>query len=159
MKRILVSACLVGRPVRYDGSGKPVADPRLARWNGEGRLVPVCPELLGGLAIPRPAAEIAGGSGDDVLAGRARIVTGTGEDVTAAYVSGAEATLAIARAEGCAFALLTEGSPSCGVNLIHRGRFDGVREAGMGVTVALLRTAGIETFAETDLDRLAARIG
>lgn len=159
MKRILISSCLLGRPVRYDGSAKSIADPRIALWLGEGRLVPACPELLGGLSVPRPAAEIEGGaSGEDVLAGRARIVTATGLDVTAAYLEGAERTLALAERSGCVYALLTEGSPSCGRNLVHTGRFDGERAPGTGVVAARLSAAGIVVFAETDVALLAARL-
>lgn len=154
MRRILVSACLMGRPVRYDGSGKPLADPRLARWQAEGRLVSVCPELLGGLTVPRPPAEIRGGSGTDVLDGKARIVTTTGEDVTADYVAGAQAALATARAQGCRFALLIDRSPSCGSRQIYDGSFSGRLGPGEGVTAALLRAGGIAVFSDADLDAL-----
>jgi uncharacterized protein YbbK (DUF523 family) len=156
MHRILVSACLLGRPVRYDGAGKPLADPRLARWQAEGRLVAVCPELLGGLPVPRPAAEIRGGSGKDVLDSKARIVTTTGDDVTADYVAGAEAALATAKAEGCRFALLIDRSPSCGSRQIYDGSFSGHLEAGEGVTAALLRAGGVAVFSDADLDALDA---
>jgi uncharacterized protein YbbK (DUF523 family) len=155
MDRILISACLLGRPVRYDGSGKLLADPRLDRWLAEGRLVPICPELVGGLAVPRPSAEITGGSGDDVLAGRARVVTATGEDVTAAFLAGAEAALDLARRNGCVHALLIDRSPSCGSLKIYDGTFSGRRIAGAGVTAALLAAHGIGVFADHEIDRLA----
>lgn len=158
MDRILISACLLGRPVRYDGSGKLLADPRLDRWQAEGRLVPICPELAGGLAVPRPAAEIAGGSGDDVLAGRARVVTATGEDVTAAFLAGAEAALDLARRNGCVHALLIDRSPSCGSLEIYDGTFSGRRIAGAGVTAALLAAHGIGVFADHEIDRLARAV-
>ena len=158
MDRILISACLLGRPVRYDGAGKLLVDPRLDRWQAEGRLVQACPELMGELPVPRPAAEIAGGSGADVLAGRARVVTSTGEDVTAAFVAGAEATLALARRNGCAYALLIDRSPSCGSLQIYDGSFSGQRMVGEGVTAALLAAHGIAVFADHELDRLAATI-
>ncbi|MBS1184321.1 MAG: hypothetical protein H6Q99_4201 [Proteobacteria bacterium] len=158
MDRILISACLLGRPVRYDGAGKPLADPRVARWQEEGRLVPLCPELMGGLPVPRPAAEIVGGSGADVLAGRARVMTVTGEDVTAAFVDGAEAVLVLARQSGCSHALLIDGSPSCGSLSIHDGGFSGRRVAGSGVTAALLTMNGIGVFADHEIDRLVTMI-
>lgn len=158
MDRILISACLLGRPVRYDGVGKPLADPRVARWQEEGRLVPVCPELMGGLPVPRPAAEIVGGSGADVLAGRARVMTVAGEDVTVAFVDGAEAALDVARRNGCFHALLIDGSPSCGSVAIHDGGFSGRRMAGSGVTAALLTMNGIDVFADHEIDRLATMI-
>lgn len=158
MDRILISACLLGRPVRYDGAGKPLADPRVAQWQEEGRLVAVCPELLGGLPVPRPAAEIVGGSGTDVLAGRARVMTVTGDDVTNAFVAGAEAALELALRSGCVHALLIDGSPSCGSLSIHDGGFAGRRMAGTGVTAALLAAHGIGVFAGHEINRLAAAV-
>lgn len=153
--RILVSACLLGAPVRYDGTGRPLGHPVLERWRAEGRLVPVCPEMLGGLPTPRPAAEIAGGGGDAVLDGQARIVTGDGSDVTSAFVDGARAALAAAEAHGCAFALLMPRSPSCGLGLIHDGTFSGTLVPGRGTTAALLARAGLAVFGAGDIDALA----
>lgn len=159
MDRILISACLLGRPVRYDGKGKRLDDLRLDRWEAEGRLVPMCPELAGGLHVPRSAAEITGGSGADVLAGRARVVTTTGEDVTEAFLMGAKAALDLARQNGCAHALLIDRSPSCGSLQIYDGSFSGRRLAGSGVTAALLAAHGIRVFADHEMDRLAKAIG
>jgi uncharacterized protein YbbK (DUF523 family) len=158
MHRILISACLIGRPVRYDGAGKPLADRRVDDWLAEGRLVPLCPEMLGGLSVPRPPAEIVGGNGADVLAGRAIVVTATGEDVTAAFLAGAVATLDLARREGCGHALLIDRSPSCGSFTIYDGSFSGRRMPGAGVVAALLAGNGIAVFADHQLDRLAAAI-
>jgi len=158
MDRILISACLIGRPVRYDGAGKRLADSRLDRWQAEGRLVPVCPELLGGLPVPRPPAEIVGGSGADVLAGRARVVTATGEDVTAAFLAGAEAALDLARRSNCVYALLIDRSPSCGSLDIYDGSFSGRRISGAGVTAALLAAHGLGVFADREIDRLAEAV-
>lgn len=158
MDRILISACLLGRPVRYDGSGKALVDLCVERWQAEGRLVPICPELMGGLPVPRPAAEIAGGSGDAVLAGRARIITATGEDVTAAFVAGAQAALDLARQFGCVHALLIDRSPSCGSLHIYDGTFSGHRIDGAGVTAALLSAHGIAVYADHEIERLAKAI-
>jgi len=98
--RILVSACLLGRPVRYDGRGKPLADERLAAWQARGRIVPLCPEGAGGLPTPRPPAEIEpGATAAEVLEGRARILTATGEDVTAPFLAGARIALDTASAD------------------------------------------------------------
>ena len=156
--RILVSACLTGQPVRYNGDSRLLTHPLLSRWQAEGRLVRVCPELDVGFPVPRPPAEIVGGTGDDVLAGRARVVTITGDDVTAAFLAAADATLATARQHGCRLALLTEGSPSCGRHRIYDGSFTGASRPGTGVTVARLRAAGIEVYAETGIGALAAAI-
>jgi uncharacterized protein YbbK (DUF523 family) len=154
--RILVSACLIGQPVRYDGRGRRVEDATLARWQAEGRLVPFCPEVAGGLPTPRPAAEITpGGDGAAVLAGAARIVTREGADVTAAFIAGARLTVLRAKESGCRFALLAEGSPSCGSGFIHDGTFSGRRVTGAGVTATMLREAGIAVFAPDGIADLA----
>lgn len=157
--KILVSACLLGRPVRYNGSAKPFVHPALARWQAEGRVVSICPELSAGFSVPRPPAEIAdGGSGENVLAGHARVLESSGSDVTTLYRAGAEAALALARTENCLFALLIDGSPSCGSSFIHDGSFSGTMRAGAGVTAALLRASGIEVFAPAEIARLEQAI-
>jgi uncharacterized protein YbbK (DUF523 family) len=159
MERILVSACLIGWPVRFDGAAKTLHHPLLAEWAAEGRLVPLCPETAGGLAVPRPAAEIeAGAEAVTVLAGEARIVDADGGDHTVAFCEGARIAVATARVRGCRFALLTEGSPSCGVELVADGTFSGRRRAGEGVTAAALRAAGVEVYTAADIDRLAVRL-
>ncbi|MFB2549499.1 DUF523 domain-containing protein [Ensifer soli] len=156
---ILVSACLMGLPVRYDAKAKPLASAHLQRWRAEGRLVSVCPELSGGFAIPRAPAEIADGlTGDDVLDGRARVIERGGRDVTAAFLAGAEAALALARETGCRHALLIDGSPSCGSSAIHDGRFSGRRHAGNGVTAALLRRHGITLYSGQEIEALALAV-
>lgn len=157
--KILISACLLGRPVRYDGRGKLLNDPRIERWKAEGRLVGYCPEQAGGLPTPRPPAEIEGGmNGEDVLVGRARVLEVTGGDVTAEFIEGGKKAVAFAREQGCAVALLIDGSPSCGSGFIHDGSFSGTRHPGFGVTAALMREAGIRVFSDCELDRLAAHI-
>lgn len=157
--KILISACLLGRPVRYDGKGKLLNDPRIERWKAEGRLVGYCPEQAGGLPTPRPSAEIEGGmNGEDVLAGRARVMEITGGDVTAEFVEGGKKAVTFAREQGCDVALLIDGSPSCGSGFIYDGSFSGTRHPGFGVTAALMRLAGIEVFSDQELDKLEARI-
>jgi uncharacterized protein YbbK (DUF523 family) len=156
MERILVSACLLGRPVRYDGRAKTPGTDLLSRWQAEGRLVPLCPEMAGGLPVPRPPAEISpGATGADVLAGRATIRTRRGADVTPAFLEGAAAAVRLARDTGCRYALLTEGSPSCGVHRVHAGRFDGTTTPGEGVVAAALRTAGLAVYSHEEAEALA----
>ncbi|MFC4006334.1 DUF523 domain-containing protein [Nonomuraea purpurea] len=157
MEKILVSACLMGRRVRYDGGAKTSSDTLLARWREEGRLVPFCPEVEGGLPIPRPAAEIEGGAGGAaVLSGAARVLAADGSDVTAAFVAGARAALDAARAAGVRLAVLKEGSPSCGTLAVYDGTFAGRRVAGQGVTTALLEGEGIRVFTEEQIIEAAA---
>jgi uncharacterized protein YbbK (DUF523 family) len=157
--KILVSACLLGRPVRYDGSAKTLVHQALERWKAEDRLVTLCPELAAGFSTPRPQAEIDGGqSGREVLSGRARVIEATGADVTDLYIVGAQAALLLAQANDCRFALLADGSPSCGSRFIYDGRFAGGKHAGAGVTTALLRENGIEVFAESEVGILQERL-
>lgn len=159
MERILVSACLMGRKVRYDGAAKTSGDALLAAWRREGRLVPFCPEVEGGLPVPRPAAEIEGGAGGEaVLAGTARVLTAGGADVTESFLAGARAALAAARAHGVRVAILKEGSPSCGSLTVYDGAFGGRRVPGNGVTTALLERHGVAVFGEERVAEAAARL-
>lgn len=151
-QKLLVSACLLGQAVRYDGAAKRCDHALLARWVAEGRVLPLCPELLGGLPVPRPPAEIGNGAGGAaVLAGSAQVVDVTGQLVSGAFLAGARRTLALAQAEGVRVAVLKEGSPSCGSARIRDGSFGGLSVAGAGVTAALLRQAGLQVFSEDQL--------
>lgn len=153
LPRVLVSACLLGEPVRHDGGSRGVRSAVLAQWQAEGRIVACCPELAGGLAVPRPAAEIQGpGDGVAVLSGNARVQTGEGADVTGAYVAGAKRALELVRQHHIRVAVLKERSPSCGTQQIHAGHFHGQLREGMGVTAALLRQHGVAVFNENQWD-------
>ena len=144
--RLLVSACLLGDPVRYDGNSKPLHHAGLEKLRAEGRLVAFCPETAGGLPVPRAPAEIVGGDGDAVLAGMARVETRLGDDVSDHFRSGAEQALQACRLHGIRTALLTERSPSCGSREIYDGSFSRQTIEAGGVTAALLRQQGIEVF-------------
>ena len=157
--KILISACLLGHAVRYDGKGKPLSHPAIDRWKTEGRMVTICPEMAGGMAVPRPPAEIEGGAcGLDVLQGRARVLEITGGDVTAEFIAGAQKALAFAKDNGCGYALLIDGSPSCGSVAVYDGSFSGRKHAGNGVTAALLAQAGIAVFSDGQIDALVALV-
>lgn len=159
MSNLLVSACLLGQKVRYDGQAKTLVHQHLEDLKTAGRVVPFCPELAGGLPVPRLPAEIEPGfNGDDVLAGRARVLELQGEDVTAAFIAGAMLAVKLAHDRGCNAALLTEASPSCGSALLYSGHHDGVRRDGFGVTTAALREAGVSVFAPTQIKELAAHL-
>ncbi len=158
MEKLLISACLLGQRVRYDGGGfDPVQ--LLLDWQSEGRLVVVCPEVAGGLPTPRPPAEIPGGQGALVLAGEQVVVTDQGEDVSAAFIRGAEQALALVRKHRIRYALLKARSPSCGNVENYDGSFSGVRVSGEGVTAAALRQAGVRVFNEEQLGELRALLG
>jgi uncharacterized protein YbbK (DUF523 family) len=156
MIRVLVSSCLLGEPVRYHGGDAECVSDVLERWGREGRLVSACPETAAGLPVPRPPAEIAGGDGHAVLEGEAFVGDSTGADVTAAFLQGARATLASARAHGVRLAILKDGSPSCATSYIHDGTFRSQRAPGQGVTAALLSEAGIRVFNERQIGEAAA---
>lgn len=137
---VIISACLAGAKTRYDGRNA-FSFEAVSRVAKEANFIAVCPEVFGGLSVPRPRAEIKGGDGADVLSGLARVVNEDGADVTEAFIKGARETLRIARLAGATRAMLKEKSPSCGVNSISR---NGEVVAGMGVLAALLRNEGFE---------------
>ena len=138
---LIVSKCLTGCPCRYDGQSKPV--PAIAAMAGRGEAIAVCPEQMGGLPTPRVPAELTG-SGEDVLDGRARVMTRDGRDVTEEYVKGAHAALAEAKRVGADRAVLKAKSPSCGMGRVYDGSFSGALTDGNGVTAALLIRNGIK---------------
>ncbi len=159
VEMILVSACLMGRKVRYDGAAKTSGDALLAQWRQEGRLVPFCPEVSGGLPVPRPAAEISGGAGGAaVLAGTARVLAADGTDVTEEFLAGARAALTAVRSAGARIAVLKEGSPSCGSLAVYDGAFRGRLLPGRGVTTALLEEHGVAVFGEDRIADAAVRL-
>lgn len=137
--KLLVSACLLGEPCRYDGKSKPCE--RVIRLRERHELIPVCPEVMGGLPTPRPPAEVQ-------IDGR--VVNRLGVDVSDAYCRGAEEALRQGQLHGCAYAILKEKSPSCGRGKIYDGSFVGVLTVGDGVTARLLMQAGIEVLGESD---------
>lgn len=152
--KILVSACLLGAPVRYHGGDAKSAHPLLERWAAEGRLVPLCPEVLGGLPTPRPAAERQqrGSPGQ----WPAVVVDRNGVDVSGHFLRGAEATAAEAALHRIGMAILKDGSPSCATSSIYDGTFSGTRVPGRGVTAELLAARGVRLFSEHEIDRAAA---
>lgn len=147
---LLVSACLVGLHTRFDGGTRSV--PALLDLVKKGVAIPVCPEQLGGLPTPRPAAEIQGGSGYDVLAGRAFVQNKEGCDITAYFIRGAKETLRLARLARTSVAILKARSPSCGNKAIYNGAFRKITRPGPGVTAALLMESGIVVYSEEDLN-------
>ncbi|MCE0462486.1 DUF523 domain-containing protein [Pseudomonas uvaldensis] len=157
MERILVSHCLLGHRVRYDGGASGPFDV-LQQWLDEGRVVPLCPEVAGGLPTPRAPAEIAGGQGVRVLDGEVAVVTADGEDVSAQFLSGARQALDQVREHGIRIAVLKANSPSCGNLLTYDGTFSGVKVRGEGVTAALLKRHGVQVFSELQLPEAAAAL-
>ncbi|MCE4055054.1 DUF523 domain-containing protein [Pseudomonas sp. Au-Pse12] len=157
MHKILVSRCLLGHRVRYDGGASGPFD-QLAAWLQEGRVVALCPEVAGGLPTPRAAAEIPGGQGVDVLEGRAPVMTTEGEDVSAQFLSGARQALELVEQHGIRVAVLKANSPSCGNLQTYDGSFRGVKVSGEGVTAALLKQHGVQVFSELQLPEAASAL-
>ncbi|MDW5314216.1 DUF523 domain-containing protein [Rhizobium sp. PL01] len=158
--KILVSACLMGHAVRYDGQAKPLVHPALDRWRQEGRLVTICPEMSAGMPVPRLPAEIEPGkSATDILLGVGHVRESSGGDVTDAFVQAARNALALALETGCAYALLIDGSPSCGSGFVYDGSFSGRRQSGEGVTAALLKANGIQVFSDRQIEELMVAAG
>ena len=140
--KILISACLLGLPCRYDGASKPqLWVEELARRH---ELIPMCPEQMGGLPTPRDPAERQGD----------KVISCAGKDVTKAYTKGAETALYFAKLNHVDFAVMKAKSPSCGKGLIYDGTFTGNKIPGNGVTVELLNANGIPVFTEDELDQL-----
>ena len=149
--RVVVSACLAGVPCTHDAEGKPRE--WAARLLAEGRALLVCPEVAGGLPIPRPASEVDGGDGGDVLDGHARVVDERGADVTDAFVRGAARAVEVARRHGATLAILKARSPSCGCGQTYDGTFTGTLRTGDGVTAAALKREGLRVASDEDIVR------
>lgn len=146
---ILVSSCLAGLKVRYNGTHS--LHTKISKLVEEKKAVTVCPELLGGFHTPREPAEIVGGNGEDVLDGNANVVEKSGQVVTDLYIKGAYATLNMAIKVNAKTVVLKENSPSCGSSMIYNGDFNGEKVTGNGVTTALLRRNGFHVISEEQL--------
>lgn len=138
----LISACLCGINCKYNGSNN--SDPYFISLLQKGEVLPVCPEQMGGMSTPRPACEIVGGTGMEVLQGQAKILCKDGADCSAAFIKGARESLKLAQTAGITEAILQSRSPSCGSGLIYDGTFSGHLVPGDGVTAALLKNHGIK---------------
>ena len=144
---ILVSACLLGLNTKYNGKNNFSKD--VINLKDEFVILPVCPEQLGGLPTPRNPAEIVNGAGEDVISGRASVKT---------ILKGAFETLKLVNLFGVKYGVFKEGSPSCGVRTIYDGTFSHTSITGSGVTVALLKSHGVEIFNENEIELLLRKI-
>lgn len=153
---ILVSACLLGSKVRYDGSDKASDNDTLAELIARGQVIAVCPEVAGGLGVPRLPAEIQLGDGVAVLANQAQVRDSAGNEVTTAFVNGAKQALQLAQVHNIKVAILKARSPSCGNAEIYDGTFSKALREGQGVTTALLEQHGIKVFNETQINEAVA---
>lgn len=151
MKKVLISACLLGEKVRYDGNSLTAPGKIIKEWVAQGRVISMCPEVSAGMSIPREPAEISGGDGNDVLSGDASVVDRSGGDVTESFLTGAQLALSLCKENDIQVAVLSELSPSCGLESIYNGRFSGQKTDGVGVTAALLMQNGIKVYNQYQL--------
>jgi uncharacterized protein YbbK (DUF523 family) len=154
--KLLISACLLGQKVRYDGGDKDCRGALLDELIKQDRVIAFCPEVAGGLPVPRLPAEIQNSDGAAVLADRARVIDSAGNDVTQAFLEGARLALQLARQHNVKAAILKERSPSCGGQAIYDGTFSKQIKPGRGVTAALLEQHGIKVFNETQINEAVA---
>lgn len=153
MPKILISACLLGQKVRYDGKDCLQSHARLQAWIQAGNVISLCPEMAGGLPTPRPPAEIEPGrTAQEVLLGQAKVLTINKEDVSAQYLQGAQKALELAKVYDIKVAILKARSPSCGSKQVYDGHHSRKLVDGMGTTAALLSQYGIKVFDETEID-------
>lgn len=142
MEKIIVSACLLGIPCRYDGKSKPVNSVIALKEKYE--LIPVCAEVLGGLPTPRTGAEIVGN----------KVLRADGVDVTSEYHKGANEVLKIAIQNGCSKAILKSKSPSCGKGKVYDGTYTRTLIDGNGILASLLLKNNITVYTEMEIDKL-----
>lgn len=149
---ILISSCLIGHPVRYDGNSNEVEE--LKELIKQGKAIDMCPEIAGGMSTPREPAEIeAGKTAKDVLEGKAKVFDKNGNDVTTEFVNGAYELLKVCKEKNIKTVILKEGSPSCGSNKTYDGTFSGKKISGRGITAELLKQNGITIYCEHNFPR------
>lgn len=141
-EKILISACLLGARVRYDG--RDALSRAILNLQARYELIPLCPEVAGGLPTPRAPAEIVSG----------HVLTQHGEDISAAFQRGAALAVALAKRHGIKRAILKSKSPSCGLGQIYDGRFSGQLIAGNGITAQALLDNGVQVFTENEISAL-----
>ena len=146
LEKILVSACFLGQKVRYNGEVKPLINKYLSLWSEQNRLMAICPEVKGGLPVPRPPAEISQQTG--------QVITINNIDVTEQFSSGAQQALQLCLQYNIRFALLKESSPSCGSRTIYDGNFSQQKISGQGITAMLLQQNNIQVFSEDSIEAL-----
>ena len=151
-KPILVSSCLIGKKCSYDGEAR--TSDEVVKLCDRYSATDVCPEIESGLGSPRERHEIKGGSGEDVLSRKARVISSKNEDRTEDFLRGAEATLKKAQENGVSIAIMKSKSPSCGKYKVYNGEFNGTLCDGPGVATALLMRSRIKVFTEKEIEKV-----
>lgn len=142
MEKLLISACLIGTNCKYNGKNNYLE--LVEELKKKYELIPVCPEILGGLDIPRNPSEIKNN----------KVISNKGIDVTKEFNLGAKSTLEITMNNNVKIALLKDGSPSCGSNYVYDGTFSKTKIKGNGITSILLKENGIKVFSENEISKL-----
>lgn len=158
MEKVLVSSCLVGNKVRYNAGCLSLPELDLIWLHSHVDIVVFCPEVSAGLPIPRAPAEIMEGKGIDVILGVAHVFGSDNIDVTVPFLAGAQNALNLCQENDIKYALLAEGSPSCGSTTIYDGTFRGIKKEGSGVTTALLEQEGIKVFSQHTIAMLRSEL-
>ncbi len=149
INKVLISACLLGQAVRYDGQAKHYPHPLLDKLIQQNRFISFCPECAGGLNTPRPAAEIQSNG---------KVVNKLGQDISLEFEKGAQLALDLCQQHKIKIAILKANSPSCGNEFIYNGEFTGKKIQGMGITAKYLTLHGIKVFNENQLDQLGLEL-
>ena len=144
--KFLVSACLVGNKCTFRGGDN--FDKKTAGLFYSGLALAACPEVVGGLGVPRKRSEILSGGGAQVLNGKSRVINTAGDDLTRRYVDGSLKLLALAKKFGIKRAILKSDSPACGIGRIYDGTFSGKYRMADGVFAAALRREGFKLYDE-----------
>lgn len=149
---IVVSACLLGKNCRYDGGN--CSNVQLIQLLKDRDIIPICPEISGGLPVPRSPSEIINGDGFDVLENRTRVISSDGQDVTLQFLKGSNKILKECNDKNIKLAILKARSPSCGVKKIYNGQFAGKLRPGPGVTAASFKNKDIPLYTEDDIEKI-----
>ncbi|MCR4897813.1 MAG: DUF523 domain-containing protein, partial [Acholeplasmatales bacterium] len=142
MEKLLISSCLIGNNTKYNGKNNYIKEIEQLKLKYE--LIPICPEVLGGLSIPRDPSEI----------NNDKVISINGKDVTKEFNIGANKALNIALLNNIKYALLKDGSPSCGNTYIYDGTFSNKKIDGIGITTKLLKENNITIYNENNLSKL-----
>ena len=142
MEKILISSCLIGNNTKYNGKNNYIKEIEQLKLKYE--LIPICPEVLGGLSIPRDPSEI----------NNDKVISINGKDVTKEFNIGANKALNIALLNNIKYALLKDGSPSCGNTYIYDGTFKNNKIDGIGITTKLLQSRNIKIYNENNINEL-----
>lgn len=152
---IIISACLCGVNCKYNGKNN--LKDGVEKLLKEGKVIPVCPEQLGGMETPREPHEIVNSTALEILRGKGKVLSETYKDSTDKFVKGAYETLKIAKALGVKEAILKSNSPSCGFGIIYDGNFSGKKIRGNGITAELLQKENIKIYNEEQIEKILGK--